>query len=100
MKVLFCQVCCNLNGIICSLPDVPCALSLQEHLISGVIRGIGIAVEGGLQKSSKLMQLLNVLVAQYGQQLDQQQLQGVHHAATCSSSFMGKAVLRTVAKLQ
>ena len=46
------------------------------------------------------MQLLNVLVAAYGQQLDQQQLQGVHHAATCSSSFMGKAVLRTVAKLQ
>ena len=79
---------------------MPCAVLLQEHLISALIRGIGTAVEGGLQKSSKLMQLLNALVAGYGQQLDQQQLQGVHHAATCSSSFMGKAVLRSVAKLQ
>ena len=82
------------------MPEIPCALLLQEHLMSALIRGIGTAVEGDLQKSSKLMQLLNVLVAQYGQQLDQQQLQGVHHAATTSSSFMGRAVLRSVAKLQ
>ena len=99
MMMLLCCICCMLRTTCADLPDIPCGVLLQD-LISALISGIGTAVEGGLQKSSKLMQLLNVLVAQYGQQLDQQQLQGGHHAATCSSSFMGKAVLRSVANLQ